>query len=245
MAVGDHGDVVPHAPFVHSYRPGGGAHGVPLVRRRGGKLDFLTVGDGHGHGAQLGLVHPLKRGRIVRLPGQDAHPRVGGGPVLGEVIEDLDGIARLKRLAVDGRAVHGDKVGARLGPGVAVKDHAAVPAGHALLGEREVFAPVPLSVRLHFQVVFVAALVSTIRSPPAMLPLVYARPNFQSAVTYSAEDRPPRALRPHNSRRRRRDQAEQHCAGQCSCNTPSAAVIDRCPFHPLRSLLMHIPVIGH
>ena len=31
---------------------------------------------------------------------------------------------------------------------------------------------------------------SMIRSPPAMLPLVYARPNFQSAVTYSAEDRP-------------------------------------------------------
>ena len=159
VAVGDNGDVVPHAALVHGHGPGGGGHGVVVRRGRGDKLNLLAVGDGGGHGAQLGLVHAVDPVGVVGLAGDKGHPGVGRGPVLGEVVEELHGVAIGKRLAVDGRALHGDKVGAGLGTVVAVKDHTSAFAGHAVVREGEVVLPVSLAVGMHLQVVIVAALI--------------------------------------------------------------------------------------
>ena len=155
VSVGDDGDVVPHAALVHGHRPGGGGHVVVAVGVAGDELDLLAVGDGGVHGALL----PLRVAAARALTANEAHPLVGGGPVLGEVVEELHGVTIGKLLAVDGRAVHSDEVGAGLGAVVAVKDHAAALAGHAVVGEGEVILPVLLSIGLHSQVVVVAALV--------------------------------------------------------------------------------------
>ena len=155
VAVGDDGDVVPHAALVHGHRPGGGGHVVVAVCVAGDELDLFAVGDGGVHGALLSLRIAAARA----LTADEAHPLVSRGPVLGEVIEELHGVAVCELLAVDGRSVHGDKVGAGLGAVVAVKDHAAALAGHAVLREGEVVLPVSLAVGMHLQVVVVAALV--------------------------------------------------------------------------------------
>ena len=154
-AVGDDGDVVPHAALVHGHRPGRGGHGVAALGVAGDELDLLAVGDGGVHGALL----PLRVAAARSLTADQAHPLVSRGPVLGEVVEELHGVSVGELLAVDGRAVHGDEVGAGLGAGVAVKDHAAALAGHAVVREGEVVLPVSLAVGLHFQVVIVAALI--------------------------------------------------------------------------------------
>ena len=118
-------------------------------------------------------VLPFRVAAVGTLTADQAHPLVGGGPVLREIIEELHGIAVFKFLVVDGSALPGDKVGARAAcfihrAVIAVEHQTAALAGHAVLREGEVGFPVCRSgvlggltvlIELHFQVVVVARLV--------------------------------------------------------------------------------------
>ena len=138
-------------------------------RVAGDELDLLAVGDGGVHGALLALWIAA----VGALSGNEAHPLVSGGPVLGEIIEELQGIAVLKFLVVDRSVFHGNEVGPCaisfiLRAVVSIEHQAAALAGHALVGEREVVLPVcgsgvcgklAVYIELHFQVIVIAALV--------------------------------------------------------------------------------------
>ena len=155
VAVGDDGDVVPHAALVHGHGPGRRGHGVVAVGVAGDELNLLTIGHRGIHGALL----PLGVAAAGALAADEAHPAVCGGPVLGELIDKFQGIAVLELLAVDGGPGLGDEVGAGFAGAVAVKDQAAPGSGHGVGGEGQVVLPVALPVGLHHQVVAVAALV--------------------------------------------------------------------------------------
>ena len=167
MTIGYHGDVVPHAALVHGDRPGGIRHGMVIVCRSGVELHFLTIGNGGKHSPLLRFADAV----AVALTGHQAHPSVGNRPFLGEVVQELQGIAVPELLAVNGSAADRDEVRTGLGGHAAVisvEYQAAGIAGHAVSGEIEVVLPVrsidvcgglARRVELHLQVIAVAGLI--------------------------------------------------------------------------------------
>ena len=119
------------------------------------ELDLLAVGDGGIHSS----LFTLRVAAAGALAADEAHPPVSCGPVLGEIIEELHGVAVFKFLIVDGGFLRGDEVHAGLGIGVAVEGHAAALTGHARIGEGNVLLLISAVIDLHFQVVSVAGLV--------------------------------------------------------------------------------------
>ena len=155
LSVGDHGDVVPHTALIHGHRPGGAGHGMVSSGIAGDELDLLAVGDGGIHGALLSL----RVAAVGALAADKAHPLVCGGPVLGEVVDKLHGVAIGERLFVDSGSIHSDEVHTGFGIVVAVQHHAAARTGHAAVVEGDILLLIAVVVDLHFQVVVVSALV--------------------------------------------------------------------------------------
>ena len=141
FAIGDHDDVVPHAALVHGHGPSG-RHPTLVICVAGCVLDFLAVGDGHGHATIIFVgTHAFRsRLRIFYLPGHQRHPPVSRSPVVGEIIHHLQRIPVSEFIFVDRGAIHGDKVRAVAlsllhRTVITVEDHAAAFAGHAVIRE--------------------------------------------------------------------------------------------------------------
>ena len=164
MAVGYHGNVIPHTALIHRDRPRRIPHCVVIRCGSSVELYLLAVGDRGEHGSLLRLADA----GATALTGHQAHPLICCGPVLREIVKIFQGISVFERLFVDRRCINCDQIGAgfRLYAAViSAEYHAAAGSGHAVLGKGEIIFPVgridirrrlTVCIELHLQVVVIA-----------------------------------------------------------------------------------------